>query len=157
MHLTRAGYNMLVAVWLFPLILCDFWGNTAATGAESDYFYYKMMADGMLLAYAIFQMVGRPATASRATATSRTQDHTDEVVGFENLGAAEYIYCAILVIYAGVNWYGLHAINKEATGIVSIITMLWSFVSLGVGLLSAIQFYHLKSGKIVQLKQKIVA
>jgi len=156
MHLTRTGYNVLVAIWLLPLIVMDFVGNTIFTEQESDYFYYKTMADGLLLAYALYQAFGRAETASARNAARRVADHADEVVSFERIGAAEYIYCALLVVYSCFCWYSMHTINKNSTGMVSIVTLVWSFMSLAVGLLSAIQFYHLKSGAIVELKHKIV-
>lgn len=163
MHLTRTGYNVLVAVWLAPLILADFIGNTLYSGPSgsygarmSDYFYYKMMADGLLMAYAVWTIVSAAPTASLSNAKARQNDRADEVVGFESLGAWEYIYCLLLVIYGGVNWYSLHTLNQQASGLISVATALWSFVSIAVAILSAVQFYHLKSGVIVELKHKIV-
>lgn len=156
MHLTRTGYNFFVAIWLAPLILFDFVGNSISTGTASDFYYYKFMADCLILAYALWQMFGRAATTSASNAQARANDHSDEVIGFEKLGAAEYLYCAILVVYAAANWFQLHLINKESTGAISVATLVWSFVSLLVAVLSAIQFYHLKSGVIVELKHKVV-
>lgn len=156
MHLTRTGYNALVAIWLAPLILLDFYGNTVSVGVQSDYFYYKTMVDGLLLAYACYQMFFATATASAATAQARTNDHRDDVVSFERLGAAEYLYCALLVVYAGVNWYAMHEINKSSVGFASIASLVWSIVSVAVAILSAVQFYHLKSGAIVELKHRVV-
>lgn len=156
MHLTRTGYNILVAIWLGPMVLMDLWGNTVETGAQSDYFYYKMMADGLLIAYAVWTVFSAAETTSRSRAQDREEAHDDTVVGFESLGAWEYIYCALLTVYAGVCWYGLHQINKDSTGIESMLSAIWSFVSIAVAILSAVQFYHLKSGALVQLKHKIV-
>jgi hypothetical protein len=155
MHLTRTGYNVLVIIWLAPLVVLDFIGNTLTTGSQSDMFYYKTMVDGLLIAYALYQCF-RPATGSASTVHARIADTHDEVVGFEKLGAAEYLYCAILTLYAAGNWYFMHMINRESTGIVSIATLAWSFLSLAIALLSAVQFYHLKSGAIVELKHRIV-
>jgi hypothetical protein len=156
MHLTRTGYNALIAIWLLPMVLMDLWGNTVEVGSASDYFYYKMMADGLLITYALFQIFGRPNTATQTVAQNRKNDHKDDVVGFESLGAGEYIYCGLLVIYAAVCWYGLHSINKNSTGIEATLSAIWSFVSIAVAVLSAIQFWHLKSGAIVELKSKVV-
>lgn len=53
------------------------------------------------------------------------------MIGFEKLGAAEYLYCALLVVYAGLCWYSLHDINKNTSGIESLASLIWSFVSQG--------------------------
>ena len=57
MKLTRTGFNILVMVWLAPLVLLDLIGNSISTGSESDYFYYKMIADGILFAFAAFMEI----------------------------------------------------------------------------------------------------
>ena len=155
MKLTRTGYNFFVLVWLAPLILFDYVGNTIYTGVESDFYYYKFMADCAIAFYACWQIFGRAQTASAATAKARVHDNDDAVIGFEKLGAMEYLYCLVLMAYSAGNWYELHLINKASTGIVSTGTLLWSFASLIVAFLSAVQFYHLKSGAIVQLKHRI--
>jgi hypothetical protein len=156
MKLTHSGYNIIVAIWLAPMILFDFVANTIYTGRESEVYYFKTMLDGLLLLYALYQAFTSD-TASVATAKAREASHTDSVVSFEKVGALEYIYCAILVIYAAGNWWSLFQMNSNSTGLISIATLVWSFLSLIVGLLSAVQFAHLKSGAIVQLQHKIVA
>lgn len=155
MHLTRFGFNSLVLVYLVPLLLIDFVGNTVFTGSESEYFYYKSLLDGCLVAYAIYQLT-RPATATRSTAQQRIDDHNDDVVTFDNLGKLEYIYCIFLSAYSAVNWFFLHELNKLSTGITSTATLVWSILSIAVALLAAVQFYHLKSGSIVELKKRII-
>ena len=155
MHLTRFGFNVLVAIYLLPLILVDFIGNMMSTGATSDYYYYKCIFDGLLFAYACWQMFSGE-TAHVNTAKTRKLDTADEVIGFENIGAMEYIYCALLSIYGAVNWFFLHQINANATGAVSILTLVWSILSIAVTILAAVQFYHLKSGAIVELKKRVV-
>ena len=156
MHLTRTGFNVLVAIWLMPLIAIDIVSNTLETGATSDLYYYKSMADGVLICYALWQAFFRPATASASSARARQADKNDDVVAFESIGGAEYIYCALLFLYSVANWYFLHGVNKSSTGVVSIASLIWSFLSLGIAILSAIQFWNLKSGAIVELKSKVV-
>lgn len=155
MHLTRAGYNGLVIIWLIPIIFADLFGNTVNTGVTSDLYYYKFMADCLLAMYALYQCF-RGQTASLETARARVSDHKDDVMSFENIGAAEYIYCAVLVVYAAFNWYELHSLNTASTGTMSLLTLVWSFVSLAVIILSAVQFWNLKSGKIVALKKSVL-
>ena len=156
MHLTRFGFNTLVLFYLAPLVLIDIAGNTFSTGATSDFYYYKSMFDGLLVAYCCWQLFGAKQTAHIDTARNRTFDKNDEVVGFENIGAIEHIYCGTLCLYAALNWYFMHSLNAAATGVVSIGTLVWSFLSIAIAILSAIQFYHLKSGAIVELKKKVL-
>jgi len=158
MHLTRTGFNAIVALYLLPLVIVDFFGNTFATGVESDYFYYKTIFDGLLFVYACWQMFREP-TAHVNTAQARTNNTTGgdaDIIGFENLGAIEYIYCAALCLYALVNWYFLHTVNKTSTGMMSIATLVWSIMSIMIAVLAAVQFYHLKSGTIVELKKRVI-
>ena len=155
MHLTRFGFNALVAIYLAPLIIIDLIGNMMYMDAASDYFYYKAMLDGALIAYSIYQMT-RPATTSISNARQKAINPNDEVVSFENLGAVEYVYCILLCAYSLANWYFLHDLNNHSIGLVSTGTLIWSVLSLAVAVLAAIQFYHLKSGTIVELKKRIV-
>lgn len=157
MHLTRFGFNMLVIVYLAPLLLIDLIGNMMYTDAQSDYFYYKALLDGCLLAYSIYQLT-RPATASISNAKKQqvAADSNDEIVTFESLGAMEYIYCLMLSAYSAVNWYFLHDLNKHSTGLVSMGTMIWSILSIAVAVVAFIQFWHLKSGNIVELKKRVI-
>lgn len=155
MHLTRTGFNLVVAVWLLPLVIVDFIGNTMSTGMQSDIYYYKCIFDGLLMAYAVWQMF-RPATSHVNDAKARVANRADDVVEFENLGAIEYVYCAALSLYAAGNWWFLHGVNANATGLLSIVTLVWSILSVVVCILSAVQFYHLKSGTIVELKKRVI-
>ena len=155
MHLTRFGFNVIVAIYLAPLVLIDFIGNTFSTGDSSDYYYYKAIFDGILLVYAFWQLF-RGETAHVENAQTRKSTASDEVIGFENIGAIEYIYCALLSLYAAANWFFLHLINKQATGIASMGSLIWSLLSVAVCVLAAMQFWHLKSGTIVALKKKVI-
>jgi hypothetical protein len=155
MHLTRFGFNMLVIIYLAPLLFIDLIGNMMYTDAQSDYFYYKALLDGCLLAYSIYQLT-RPATTSLSNAKARAVDTMDEIVSFESLGAMEYIYCLMLSAYSAVNWYFLHDLNKHSTGLVSMGTMIWSILSIAVAVVAIVQFWHLKSGNIVELKKKVL-
>lgn len=156
MHLTRFGFNMLVSVYLAPLVLIDIIGNTLSEGSASDYYYFKAFLDGLLLAFAVYQLSRGSETATIASARARANDHRDEVVSFENISAIEWIYCLILSGYSAVNWFFLHDMNKHSQGLVSMGTLIWSFVSIVVAILAGIQFYRLKSGALVELQKKIV-
>lgn len=156
MHLTRMGFNLLVVVYLAPMALIDFIGNSTVEGAMSDYYYYKFILDSLLVAYAIYQAFFSGTTSHIDTAKARVSDHADEVVSFEKIGSIEYIYCALLSIYAAANWYFMHDINKNSTGLLSMATLIWSFLSIAIVIISVIQFYHLKSGKIVELKKRVM-
>ena len=155
MKLTRFGFNTLVAIYLAPLLLIDLVGNMLYTDAQSDYFYYKAILDGALMAYSLYQLT-RPPTASVTKARAQINDRNDEVASFEDLGAIEYIYCLLLSAYSAVNWYFLHALNKNSTGLISMGTLIWSILSIAVCVIAAIQFWHLKQGSIVELKKRIV-
>jgi hypothetical protein len=154
--MTRFGFNLLVMIYLAPLVLMDIVGNTISTGTASDFFYYKSMFDGLLIAYAAYELWSDNGTASHSVAKRRAEDHDDQVVSFEKIASIEYIYCIFLAVYALGNWYTLHEINANSTGVESIGSLVWSFVSIAVAILSGIQFYRLKSGALVELKHKIM-
>lgn len=153
MKITRFGFSLLVLIWLVPVALIDIYGNTVNTGQTAQLYYFATLFDGLLGAYAAFQLF-RPETADRGWAQNRVNDPSDTVVEFVNPSAIEWIYCAILAVYALVNFYADYRMNTEATGLASIASMLWSYVSIAVAIVSGIQFYHLKSGSIVELKHK---
>jgi hypothetical protein len=155
MNLTRFGFNVLVTIYLAPLLLIDLIGNMLFTDTQSDYFYYKAILDGCLMAYALYQL-NKPPTASVAKAKMAVADDTNNIASFEDLGAIEYIYCLLLSAYAAVNWWFLHDLNKHSTGLVSLGTLIWSVLSIAITVLAAVQFYRLKSGAIVELKKKVL-
>lgn len=155
MKLSRFGFNLVVLIYLAPLVAMDFIGNTLNTGLVSEMYYYKTMVDGCLVAYALWEMFTDQGTTSVAAARARAQSPNDTVVSFEKLSSWEYIYAAFLCVYAAANWYELHMINKESTGLVSIATLAWSFFSLAVAILAAVQFWRIKSGAIVELSHKV--
>lgn len=156
MHLTRFGFNVAVIGWLLPIVFADFYSNGIYTDWQSDLYYWKAMADMLIIAYAAYEAFSGEATASVATAQARKGDNHDDVVDFAQVHAFQYIYCAVLALYALANFVSLHAINKAATGLLATITLVWSFVSLLVFAVSALQFYRLKSGAIVALKKRVL-
>lgn len=156
MHLTRFGFNSIVAVYLLPLVLIDIVGNTISEGLASDAYYYKAFMDGVLLFFAVYQMMRGAETATRSDAHDRQIDHSDDVVSFENISALEWGYCLVLSCYAAVNWWFLHDLNKHSQGITSVGTLVWSLLSIAVAIMAGIQFYRLKSGAIVELKKKVI-
>jgi hypothetical protein len=153
--LTRKGFNIAVLVYLAPLIIADLVGNTISTGIESDIFYWKMMLDGLLAGFSVLMMF-KGSTASTSHAAALKADTGSSVIGFEDLPTYEWIYCFLLGIYAAVNWYLLHGLNKESTGFTSIATLLWSFASLGITLLAFHQFWNIKSGKLRELSHELL-
>ena len=155
MSLTRTGFNTLVLVWLIPALLMDIVGNTTATGSMSDFYYFKAMADALLSAYAFWQLF-RGETMTRTEAARKANDSSDSVITFDNLGAVEYIYCAVLVILALGSFWFHHDINKNSTGALSIASLIWSWLDLAVAALAGIQFWRLKSGAIVSVSRKLV-
>ena len=155
MHLTRFGFNIVVLIYLIPLLAITFIGNTFSEGVMSDVYYYATMGVGGLILFAGYECF-HGDTAAASTAKSRVSDHADEVIGFENVAAYEYIYCALLTIIAGGCWWWLHDINRNSTGVLSMASLVWSFMSLVVAVLSAIQFWRLKSGAIVELKKRVI-
>jgi predicted Ser/Thr protein kinase len=154
--LTRFGFNLLVSVYLAPLLEVDIWHNTFATGAASDIYYFAAIATGILLAFSLYSMFNDRGTASRARAEQRRADGADPVVGFRDLGSVEYFYCAVLAVFAGAHWYVLHAINRSATGWLSVATLVWSFMSLAVAFLSLLQLWQIRSGRLVELSHRPV-
>jgi len=155
-HLTRFGFNALVLTWLIPAILMDIVGNTISVGTTSDLYYYKAMFDALLGTYAVWQLLRGGQTMSRQEAARKKNDPRDSVVSFDNLGAIEYIYCAVLVLLAATSWWFHHDINKNSEGLISIATLVWSWLDIAVVIVAAIQFWHLKSGAIVSVSHKFV-
>jgi hypothetical protein len=155
MHLSRFGFSLLVSLWLIPMVILDFVGNTTSTGNQSDIYFIKAIFDGILLAYAIWQLK-RPATVNIRVAQQRKDDRHDDVVDFSDLGAMEYIYCALLVVYSIANTFFFHDVNKHSTGIISIVSLVWTLLSVIILIAAAVQFYHLKQGSIVELRKKVL-
>lgn len=156
MHLTRLGFNLLVICYLAPLVIMDLVGNTVSTGFESDMYYWKALFDGALICFATYEAFAREPTASVSKAQAKINDRASDIVDFATVHSYEYVYCLCLAIYAAANWFLLHQINRSSTGFTSLSTMLWSFLSLAVAALAAYQFWNLKSGKIVELRSKIM-
>jgi hypothetical protein len=153
MHLNRFGFNLIVAIYLIPMALIDFVCNSMVSGAMSDYYLYKFILDAGLAAIAVSQLF-RAQTAHHATAQERVQSG-DDVIGFENVSSLEYLYCATLCLYAAANTYFMHAINKASTGALSMASLAWMLLSIVICGLAGLQFWHLKSGTIVQLRQRV--
>ena len=156
MHLTRFGFNIAVVIWLVPIVGADFYGNGIYTDWQSDIYFWKAIIDLALVGYALYVAFNGAQTATVATAQAKVSDRNDDVVDFAQIHAFEYIYCAVLALYAIGNFISLHAINKSATGPLAVVTLVWSFVSLLVFVLAALQFYRLKSGALVELKKKVL-
>jgi large-conductance mechanosensitive channel len=138
-------------------VILDLWSNASVTGDSSEVYFIKALIDGLLIAFALFMAYGMGKTATRERAAIEVKDTSNNITAFENVASWEYIYCGVLVVYALLNAYGLHAINRDATGIAAFLSLIWTFVSLAVAIFAAIQFYHLKQGDIVALKKKIVS
>ena len=155
MKLTRFGFNTLVLVWLLPALLMDIVGNSTSTGAMSNFYYFKAMFDALLSAYAVWQLF-RPETMTRAEAARKQNDRTDTVVSFDDLGALEYVYCAVLVVLALGSWWFHHDINTNTTGFISIVSLVWSWLDIAVVIMAGVQFWHLKSGAIVSVSRRFV-
>ena len=53
-----------------------------------------------------------------------------------------------------VNWYVLYQANRDMTGLPSIATLVWSFMSLIVLILALAQFWNMKYDGLVKLTRK---
>jgi hypothetical protein len=147
--LTRFGFNLLVAVYLAPLIVLQIFANSEATGGTSDMHYYAALATALLLGYAVWGLLADKGTMSR-----RHVDQIDGEASAANLGSADHVYCVILALFAVVKWYVLFQANRDMTGLPSIATLVWSFMSLIVLILALVQFWNMKSGRLVKLTRK---
>jgi hypothetical protein len=85
---------------------------------------------------------------------ARHVDDIDSAASATNLGTADHVYCIILALYALVNWYVLYQVNHLATGMQAVTSLVWSFMSLVVLILSLVQFWNMKSGRLVMLTRK---
>jgi hypothetical protein len=144
--LARFGFNLLVAIYLAPLIVLQILANSEATGRQSDMHYYAALATALLLGYAVWGLL----------TDKRTMSHrqVDGEAGAANLGSADHVYCVFLALFAAVNWYVLYQANRDMTGLPSIGTLVWSFMSLIVLILALVQFWNMKSGRLVKLTRK---
>jgi hypothetical protein len=96
-------------------------------------------------------MVADKGTLSRRVAALNGAESAGSAA---KLGTADHAYCIILALYALVNWYVLYRINHVATGLTSVTTIVWSFMSLIVLILAVVQFWNIKSGRLVTLSRK---
>jgi hypothetical protein len=158
MHLTRTGFNAIVLVWLVPAIIMGFVGNATATGIASDIYYWMTLLSVALALYAGFQCY-RPDNTMNASEAQRRQDdhHDDSVVSFTNIDAIEYVYCGVLVVLALGSWWFHHSVNKDATGLLAMASMIWSWLDLIVAGVAGLQFWRLKSGAIVAVSRRLVS
>ena len=145
--LTRFGFNLLVAVYLAPLIVLQILANSEATGGKSDMHYYAALTTALLLGYAVWGLLTDKDTMSQV-------DQIDGEASGANLGSVDHVYCVILALFAVVNWYVLYQANRDMTGLPSIATLVWSFMSLIVLILALVQFWNMKSGRLVKLTRK---
>ena len=147
--LARFGFNLLVAVYLAPLIVLQILANSEATGRQSDMHYYAALATALLLGYAVWGLL-----TDKGTMSHRQVDQIDGEASAANLGSADHVYCVILALFAAVNWYVLYQANRDMTGLPSIATLVWSFMSLTVLILALVRFWNMKSGRLVKLTRK---
>jgi hypothetical protein len=147
--LTRFGFNLLVAVYLTPLIMLQILANSDATGGQSDMHYYAALTTALLLGYAVWGLL-----TDKDTMSHRQVDQIDGEASEPNLGYVDDVYCVILALFAAVNWYVLYQANRDMTGLPSIATLVWSFMSLIVLILALVQFWNMKSGRLVKLTRK---
>jgi isoprenylcysteine carboxyl methyltransferase (ICMT) family protein YpbQ len=90
----------------------------------------------------------------KGTMSHRQVDQIDGEASAANLGSADHVYCVILALFAVVNWFVLNQANRDMTGLPSIATLVWSFMSLIVLILSLAQFWKMKSDRLVKLTRK---
>ena len=88
------------------------------------------------------------------TDKDRQADRIDGEASAAYLGAADHVYCAVLALFAVVKWYALYKANRDMTGLPSIVTLLWSFMSIIVLILALVQFWNMKSARPVKLTRK---
>jgi hypothetical protein len=156
MHLTRTGWHAVASIYLIPLVFIGIIGNSTATGAESEFYYWSTLFCGLLAAYAVISMFAGGETMS-AEAAQRAKNHpTNDVVSFDKLHSLEFAYDAVLCLVAVGMFFYMHKINKDTTGGMSLVSMIWSYFSLAIAGLSGWQFWGMKSGQIVQVTRKLV-
>jgi hypothetical protein len=147
--LTRFGFNLLVAIYLAPILMLQILANSEATGGESDMHYYAALATALLLGYAVWGLL-----TDKGTTSHRQLDQIAGDASVANFGSADHVYCVILALFAVVKWYVLYHANRDITGLPSIATLVWSFMSLIVLILALVQFWSMKSGRLVKLTRK---
>jgi hypothetical protein len=152
--LTRCGFNLIVAIYLAPLLGIQILENVETSGAESDLHYFAALATALLLGYAVWSMVADKGTLSHRVAAL---NEAEGEASAAKLGTADHAYCIILALYALVNCYVLYRINHVATGLTSVTTIVWSFISLIVLILALVQFWNIKSGRLVTPSRKAVS
>ena len=128
----------------------------------SEYYLYACMLHGLLFAWSCWQVKAK-GYAHHAPAKPKgfLQDvatDTEEVIlTMANLGALEYVYCALLFLVALGSVYEHHEVNVASTGIAAFLSLIWLLFDLIMAFLSAIQFWHLKGAAAKAAAKSIAA
>ena len=154
MRLSRKGFNFLVLVWLAPAIAMAMYGNTVSTGATSDLYFW---ATGIFAALALFAIVQFSRGDYASNDAKRRASATDDLVSLDNIGAFEYIYCAVLALVAVGSFFYHHHVNKEAEGVLSVVTLLYSYFDLLIAGVSGLQFWRLKADSVKAAAKGLVS
>lgn len=157
MHLSRKGFNLTVLIWLAPAIAMAIYGNTASTGAESDLYFWATGIFGGLAAYATFQFMRDDYTSAGTKARAKTQGGDDDLVSLDNIGALEYLYCAVLCLVAIGSFFYHHHVNKDATGIMAVATLVYSYFDILIAIVSGAQFWQLKATSIKAASKSLIS
>jgi hypothetical protein len=157
MRLTQFGYNVTVAIWLIPIVGLAFWRNANATGAESDFYAIASIVCLALLGFAAWSAYQSSGlTASVQVAEERKADKTDAaVLSFENLSAWKWAYCLLIGVIAVCSAVGHYLMNRNSEGFMATFLLIYAVVDAAIAFISLNQFWAIKSGKIVELSNKV--
>jgi hypothetical protein len=154
MHLTRKGFNLVVLLWLAPIAVMSLYGNMTTEGALSDLYFYAFGASLALAAFAGIQMMRDDYTANGVAQKKTPGRPSSDLVNLENVGALEYVYCAVLCLIAVGAFFFHHHVNKETTGLLSLMTLIYSYFDFFITAVSGYQFWTLKGAAVKAAAQK---
>jgi hypothetical protein len=138
--MTKFAFALLTCIWLAPMVILDFIGNSTATGFASDAYLAAFAIHGLLTLWAGIQLWGD----AHPVAPGEHAHKAKVAIELPDIAAMEHIFCALLFVVALAGAWEHHSVNKESTGIVSMGALLWFFFDLVMAFVSGVQFWHLK-------------
>ena len=135
--MNKTTYSIISLVYLIPLLLINVYQNTISTGTWSDFYFWLTGLSAFLALWAandLFKWLPEAKTF-------------------------EWIYAGLFTAYAGGNFFFLKFINNTSTDfIISPFALLWSFLSIGIVVVSGLRFWNLRQNVVsaaVSLKHGI--
>lgn len=125
--MNKTSYSIISLVYLVPLLGINLYENTINTGAWSDFYFWLTGLSAFLALWAA----------------------NDMFKWLPEVKAFEWIYAGLFTLYAGGNFFFLKFINNTSTDfLVSPFALFWSFLSIGIVVVSGLRFWNLRRDAI---------